>query len=403
MLRVKAGLGLVVSLGLLASAGVVGCSADGLGEEYIPELAVEPGTTEPTPALGGNHNDPVPLPVVDSGKRPIASDAGRADASRPPRADASTRDATPDVIEAGPSTPTPGTTCVAAGDVKERACGFCGQQETVCDDDGAGGFAWSEYGPCGGEVQDEGDRCLPGTVQDNECGLCGKSGDVCQRDCHWGRGTCREPAGACTPDTVRYITAGCGMSVEKVRKQTCSESCVYGAASPLPCGDRDSFVNITRTKGFYVSVDGTMNGEINKLNGGSGTAACAPATLVSDAAAPTNVMPYTYLEIRNPHDKEAKVEVEFRPDLPPSTWMYTFAAVYNGALPNDIAARTACVKSNSYCSTGGGSWSCFKGTDAFTIPANGRVFVYVQPTSRPSATIPLPIKYTATVTTVGFL
>ncbi len=403
---VRASLGLMVGAGLFGGVTIAGCSANGSDDVgYVPDIVVADGATEPTPgsssSSSGNMSssgDP-DKPRKDAGPdasrdaAPDARDSGR-DAMTP-------RDSGPDPRDSGGTVaPLSGTTCTVMGDVKQRACGFCGFQETVCDDDGAGGAKWSEYGPCTNEVADNDDRCMPGEISDNDCGLCGLSHDVCQRDCAWGRGACHEPSAACTPDSVRYITAGCSASSD-YRKQTCSDKCSYGAASPLPCGPMESYVNITRTKNFSVTIDGVMRGEINKLTG-TGTNPCTPAALTADGGpSAANIMPYTYIEIRNPHAKTAKVEVEFAPvTTTGSSFMYTFAAVYDGSMPMDNASRAACKKSNQYCSASSGStyWSCFKGVDAFTIPANGKVFVYVQPTSK----VVTPIKYTATVTTVSF-
>ena len=406
MLRMQAGLGLILAAGLFTCVGVAGCSADGSGDEgFVPDIASEAGPTIPSSSgLGGSSSTSTSSSTGgmpdhhDSGMPP--HDAGR-DATTPRDSGSNPpRDAAPDARDSGGTTsPVAGTACTVMGDVKERACGFCGTQQTVCDTDGMGGSVWSDYGRCDNEVADTDDRCMPGTASDNDCGLCGKSADVCQRDCTWGRGSCREPAGACTPDEVRYITAGCGTS-GNYRKQVCSATCSFGAASPMPCGGMDPFVNITRAKDFSVTINGVLQGEINKLNT-SGTNPCQPANLLSDGAVPAaNLMPYAYIELRNPQPKRATVELEFAPDASTASFGYTFAAVYDGSMPTDNASRAACTKSNEYCSSSSGStyWSCFKGTDAFTIPANGKVFVYIQALSK----LPAPVKFVATVTTKSF-
>jgi alpha-tubulin suppressor-like RCC1 family protein len=185
-------------VGLIGASVVAGCTAT--GTDGTPSGDVDPPDDD---AGGGiilppsNSGEDSSVPDADAGKK---DSGGKVDAGK----------------DAGPPAPTPGAVCTSPDTITSRQCGKCGKQETICQAGDAGALAWTEYGPCAGELG----ACLPGTTQ--ACGNCGTQ--TCTSFCGWGACT-GQPAGHCSPGTVQNTTAGCPTS--GFRSRTCAATCQW--------------------------------------------------------------------------------------------------------------------------------------------------------------------------------
>ena len=130
------------AVALVGAWTVVGCATTGDEAVFVPD--VEEPETGGGSVLPSNGNDDFDAGKPadagkDSGKKDGGSDAGK---------------------DAGPPAPQPGTACAAQYTIVTRSCGKCGKQEAICQP-ADGGLAWSDYGPCSGELE----TCLPGATK----------------------------------------------------------------------------------------------------------------------------------------------------------------------------------------------------------------------------------------------
>lgn len=350
------GIGLVSLTGMTLFGAAAGCTAEGSDETVTDPTPVEPEPKDP------EHKDPEPTPISNSssssstsssssGSMPTKDAAADGAATKP--------DAKADSGPVGPVVPSAGDTCTAAGTLFEKKCGFCGRQEAVCETDNT----VSEYGFCHDEVAG---GCEPGKIEDVACGRCGTMKQVCQADCSPAVGSCIEPAGACWPGAVKWTSAGCSFA-NTFRKQTCEDTCTFGAPSALPCTAKDTW-SLIAGPGGQVDVDGTLS-STSDVVGRLDTGTC-PVTINSSKTT------YGFTEIRNGFAKAATVEIRYDSAVGS---IDTVTAAYIGAKKPDVAKeaeRKACTgKVNDICSEGS-SWSCLIGTDAVKIPAGGTLWVY---------------------------
>lgn len=306
----------IIGAGFLATAGFVGCSAAGGGDVGLDIAPSEPqggDTVLPPPSTTATPPTDAGAPAKDAGKKPPkpAQDAG------PPP----------------PPAPSTGDACGTVGAQFERACGACGTQQALCEANGK----VSEYGPCEGQTGE----CTPGTVREEACGNCGKTTISCDAFCSWTQTACAgEPANACTPGGTELTTASCGK--DTFRSRTCSESCQYGNFSDA-CSAPPTMVRVPPTPGMTNSTFVLLRpGQVLPRLTGS-----CPNAKVSSFS-PVNSAPYTYLTVRNPGTKPAKVtisatQVQGGPNI------LTTMAVYDGIVsPTDATARNTCTKGFTY-------------------------------------------------------
>jgi hypothetical protein len=257
------------------------------------------------------------------------------------------------------SSPAPGSMCPTPDVIFSRKCGFCGTQEAICENNNK----VSGYSLCGGEVPM---GCTPGMTRNSACGLCGTKTEICQSNCQWASGACTgEPAGACSPGSVKYITASC-MVANTFRKQTCGATCQFGMTE-MECKPRDIFVLVPTA----VGGTNTYSGELSPLTDQKprpGTGTC-PVTLSTTNSS------YAYVEVRNTDTVPHKVEIWF--DAPAGgTDVDTVVLAYPGAAIPTVP--TACVgTANDFCSglPCVGNWSGLIGANGPTVPAGGSITI----------------------------
>jgi len=355
----KSGLLALAISGLFTTAAFVGCSADG-GSTITPEQDPTdpgPGAVLPPPS-GGDDDDDVDS---DSGKK----DAGKADSGK--------KDAT---VDAGPPPPVPGTACTVDSETRDRACGACGKQKTVCLDEGTG-KKWTEYGACENEIAG---GCVPGTTVDEECGNCGTVKKTCTAFCAYTSGTCTgQPVGNCKKGTVEYITAGCP-TAGTYRTRTCADTCTWGSTTTT-CDTPTTSNQMTIANGVGGTVSATWS-----LTGTTKRPSSCPGTV----SATSSAAPYAVVEVTNPSaTKTAEVTIyqsqssTGKANIDMVLWTYA-----GNALPMTDTALGACTKGiEDYCMGSGtpiadapcgntGSNFYFAGFAGATIPPGGKILVY---------------------------
>jgi hypothetical protein len=363
-------------LGALAANLAVACSAttdplgfeelvDGGLEAALPESAPHPGPDGAVPSKPDSGG--IVPPLADASPSPDASPVP--DASMPD-ADAAASDAGPDAAsaDAGP----PGSACPTKDAIQEQACGLCGTQSRLCAPNSAGSpNVWQPWGFCQNEVAD---GCVPGTATTEACGLCGTRNKVCQNDCRYAVGACKnEPAGACQPGAIDYQV---GLSCDAGgRSRTCEATCTYGAFS-------DCFVQGEPTLTLATTAGGKVSGEFkledsSTISRPSGT---CPVTSFS------SVTPFTYVTLVNPTATSATVSVwSGQSSHVGASYIDTVIASYaRDTKPVTDPERKACAKGvNDTCSSGGdpsacvSSWAGLVGSNVVTVPANGKIVIYV--------------------------
>lgn len=342
-------LGLAIA-GVSGFAAIVGCSADGAGDVVGEGAPTDPGTSPaqlpPSSSGGGSSGG-----EVDSGKPPTAKDAGKDSA-----------------VDAGPPPPVPGTPCAKLDEVRQKTCGACGKQETICLAGAGGAGAWSEYGACTGELAG---GCIPGTVVTEACGNCGTQTRTCTAYCAFTTSACAgQPAGACVPGNVDLSNAGCSVA-DTFRQRTCGSACTYGSFSSS-CSAPPSSVEVGPTVGSVTSTIAIVDAS-DVLSRPSGT--CPNATLSTTVSTP-----YTYVTVHNPLAKSATVAIYN--SLPTGGVAFkTVLAAYDGSAPPvGDAARKACVKLRTYGTTaltGDSKYASLDGTAAVTLAPGASVSVFV--------------------------
>jgi alpha-tubulin suppressor-like RCC1 family protein len=186
------------AVAVVGACAVVGCATTGEEGVFVPDLE-EPETGGGSVLPPSSDDAGAPADAgKDSGKKDGGSDAGK---------------------DAGPPAPQPGTACAVQDQIAPRSCGKCGKQEAICGPTD-GGLAWSEYGPCSGELG----ACLPGATQ--ACGNCGTQ--TCSNTCGWA--ACGgQPVKNCSPGTVDFTTAGCATG--GFRSRSCKATCEWESYS----------------------------------------------------------------------------------------------------------------------------------------------------------------------------
>jgi hypothetical protein len=340
---VRSGLWTLAGVGLFGFVSVAGCSADGSVEDVGGDTpATEPtGGAQLPPPSGTDASEP-----VDSSTKP---DAG-------PKKEAG--------VDAGPPPPNPGDACTTPDEIREKKCGACGEQSTICI-----GGKWTEYSACSGELAG---GCVPGTVEQEACGNCGTLTKTCTQYCAWQKTACGgQPANSCTPGAVELSAAGC-TTADTYRQRSCPGTCAWNAFS-MTCSAPPTTIEVAPTAGGTTSTVATLAASqtAGRLGG-----SCPNATIST-----TVTTPYVYLSVHNPNAKEAVVTL-FTSQAPGGMNVKTVLAAYAGtATPSTDAARKACTKgTNSFGDstiTGSTDFASLDGTDAVTIPAGGTVRVYL--------------------------
>ena len=349
MSGLKSGLVTVVVAGALGVFTVVGCTASGDADAVDDTTPVEPAESGST------------LPSGSSGNNGV-EDAGKADAKK----DATTKDSAPP--DAGPPPPVAGTACTTVDEIRNKSCGVCGTQSTICLDDGTG-KKWQTYSPCGQELAG---GCLPGTVIDEPCGNCGTQKKTCTQYCAFTTAACTgQPANSCVPGSVDLQNASCA-TFDVFHQRTCSATCTTGSFSAA-CTPPPTVVEVGPTPGSISSTIAIItNGQT--LPRVSGTS-CPAATFLA-----TTITPYVYLQVHNPLAKSATVAI-YNSLAPGGAVVKTVMAAYDGAVaPTDEATRKVCLKASTFGTvalTGDSKFASMDGTKAITIAPGATVSVYV--------------------------
>jgi hypothetical protein len=350
MRSLKSGLFAIALAGLVGSAAVIGCSADGGGAAI--DQGVDP--TQPDPNEGSS-GSVVPMKTPDTMMEGGLTDAKKEAGPKPEAG-----------VDAGPPPPVEGTTCPMPNAKASKSCGKCGKAETLClvaD----GGSSWGPYGQCNNELTA---GCVPGTTE--ACGNCGTR--TCSAFCGWG--ACNgQPAGGCQAGSIDYTTASC-TTPNTYQSRVCSATCQYGNYSGVcvaPSMTASATVGSTSTSKWTLSSSRVGK----KLSGTT----CPAASLSATAT-----YPYFAVTVSNPTNKIATVQV-YNSSVGAGPTLDTVIWVYNGAtVPADDNAMKACsfgivdgcdTLADLCGNTASGGFSLdWAGLDNVTIPANGSIVVY---------------------------
>lgn len=322
-------------------AAVVACSADGV-EEPIPDVLPqqgEPGAQLPPPSNTGTSSssgsvDPAPVP-----------DAGKKDAT----------------VDAGPPPPDPGTPCTVADEIKEKKCGACGKQSTICLNG-----TWSDYSACSGELAG---GCIPGTTADEACGNCGTRKKTCNNSCTWSASACTgQPANACTPGGVELASAGC-TTANTFRSRTCSTTCAWNAFTTT-CAAPPTTIEVPPATGgvnyTYVVLKSTQT--VKRLE-----SECPTATFSTD------VTPFAWVQVHNGNAKKAVVTI-FNSQAPGGPVFETSLAAYGATKPTTDVARKACAvgvaEFSDSATTGDDQFAALEDFYEVPIAAGATIWVY---------------------------
>ena len=349
MRSLKSGLFAIAFTGLIGSAAVIGCSADGGGTGID-------GVTDP--------NAPAPDPTSTSVVPPKTPDGSETDGgtTTPPKKDAGPKAEAG--VDAGPPPPVEGTACTMPNATASKQCGKCGKAQTLCIAED-GGSSWGPYGMCQNEVVG---GCVPGTTQ--ACGNCGTQ--TCSAYCGWGSCT-GQPAGGCAAGAVDYTTASCS-TANTYRSRTCSTTCMWGNYSAT-CAQATTpnKMSVPATVGGVVTAKWTLAGTTHR-----------PSTCPDTVGPSSESVPYVVVELTNPTAKAAEVSLyQSKSDTGAEDDLVLWT--YNGAgLPLTDAALGACVGSVAdSCSGTDASNPCgntdnfdFAELDTVAIPAGASILVY---------------------------
>jgi len=347
MRSLKTGLTAIAISGLLTTAAIVGCSADG-GSTIATEA-------EPTdPGTGAQ----LPPPSENPDNTPADSGSGTKKDSGTGKTDSG--------VDAGPPPPVAGTACTKVDEIKYKTCGACGKASTVCLDDGTGKKTWSDYSACEGELAG---GCIPGTVVDEPCGNCGTVKKTCTQYCAFTSGSCTgQPPSSCKPGTIEYSTAGCAAST--YRNRTCGTACTWGGFS-ASCAEPNNPNKMTASLSVGAVV--TQAWSLDAANVTKRPYSCSASSSFSSAN-----LPYVAVEVANPGATSIEVSLYHSgsPEVDTLIWYYSKTLP-----PTTDAELAACVGSvKDSCITGnpcGGANSLdWAGIDKVVIPANGKILVY---------------------------
>jgi hypothetical protein len=349
MRSLKSGLFAIALAGLVGSAAVIGCSADGGGTGI--DQGTDPNMPDPN---AGSSGSVVPAKTPDGTETDSgAKDAGKKDAAKSEAG-----------VDAGPPPPVEGTACPTPNATASKSCGMCGKAETLCLA-GDGGADWGPYGQCLNEVVG---GCLPGATR--ACGNCGTQ--TCSAYCGWGSCT-GMPAGACPAGTVDYTTASCS-TPNTYRNRTCSATCAWSNYSgTCTQATTPNTMNVPATVGGVVSAKWTLAGTTPRPTSCPGTV---------DASSPSAA--YAVVQLTNPTTKAAEVSL-YQSKSATGVEIDLVIWTYNGVgLPLNNTALGACVGTVAdSCSGTDASNPCgntdnfdFAEVDAVAIPAGGSILVY---------------------------
>jgi len=368
MRSLKTGIFTFAVVGLFGTAAVIGCGADGSGDEVVQD----PGA--PT--------DPEGSQLPGESNPGTSSSGGTKDAGKDAKTDAAKVDSGKD---AGPPPPNPGDACPTANAIFTKSCGKCGQAQAICeaDPDGGAGGKVSQYGACLNETG----VCEPGTMQTVACGNCGTKTQTCNQYCGWGSATCMgEPTNSCSPGGYEYTAAGCPMN--QYRKRDCQQTCTWTnyAACAEPVNS-----NILAISG---TVNGTASGvyaltTTQQAKRGSGYGCGTSAYIGTSTNYPTNLV-----EIRNNTAKTATIDIGGSG----ANSMDVVYDVYPTTLPpqSDTEIKACTYYDESYSSTSanmtgimmpaGAHWivrfsSYYESTNTFGETTTGNVTITIKTTA----------------------
>lgn len=333
-------------LGVAAFAIVVAavaCSASAVEDDL---QAVAP--QEPDPNGGSAQLPPSSSSGSSSGGAPVGptpNDAGKKEAS----------------VDAGPPPPEPGTPCSVADEIKERRCGACGKQSTICL-----GGKWSDYSACGGELPG---GCIPGTTTTEACGNCGTRAKTCNNSCTWSAAACGgQPANACTPGGVELASAGC-TTANTFRSRSCTTTCTWNPFTTA-CTAPPTTIEVPPTPGgvnyTYVVLKSTQT--TKRLEDE------CPTGLLS-----TDVTPFAWVQVHNGNAKKAVLTV-YNSQAPGGPVFETSLAAYGATKPATDAARKSCAvgvaEFSEPSTTGDDRFAALEDTYEVPIAAGATIWVY---------------------------
>lgn len=342
-----------------ALALVVACSANGSGDDLIPQTD-EAGATEPTPTGAVLPGSTVPDATVEDASKDAAKDAGK-DAAK---------DASDSGVDAGKPSPNEGDACATLDEIFSRMCGACGTQEALClpKADGTPGVV-SSYSGCANELAT---GCIPGTTENEACGNCGTRARTCTKYCAWTAGACTgEPVNSCSPTAQDYTSAGCP-TAGTLRTRACNGVCSWSSWSPT-CGGLDFKLVAPATVGESVSGIFPLRAQVS----GKRMSGTCPNGYFST----TTNHPYAYVEVVNPTATTLTLSAWNTLAQTGGPIIDTLMTWYPGNVkPADEAARKMCAKGVAdSCGTlpcGDYKWAGLTATNAITIAPSGSVLVY---------------------------
>lgn len=328
-------------------AGIAACSSD---DDLAQSASAE------TPQGGSSTKD--------------AGSKNDADSSRPDD-DATTKDAGKDVKADGDSsvgdattdgsTGEPGTPCSSVGEIYERACGTCGKQVASCSPS----HVVTGYGACA----EPPNACTPGTVENTAaCGYCGTTKRTCNNACEWIEEACTGESTSptrCLAGTTENRDEGCNPGIKRPWK--CDANCTWTAPT-MTCEEATRLLIVGEAVGSKATKQFTqLDSKIKRLI--SGGPPCSLSTMTDSY--------FAYVEVRNPNNTAAKVEL-FAKEPAGQAEIDVMLAAYATLPEASTSSRQACLTGAEFtCFDNNAYRACLMDSDAVTIPANGSVWVYV--------------------------
>ncbi len=281
-----------------------------------------------------------------------------------------------------------GSPCTAAGAVEQRPCGFCGTQNRICLDKGAGPV-WQPWGGCANEVPN---GCVAGTSFNESCGSCGTRPVQCTSLCTKVVGLCSEPTNACEPGFIEYADglscdAGSGRTsvCEKPRPDGGPGGCTYSLYS-LNCVSAPTTLSVPTVLGDMSGTTFTLSGTMNGLRQNGLDAGCYPYSTSGSYTSP-----YAYVRVLNPNNKPALVTL-WAGNPPDAGGMFGYTAgiviATYPAQPTPITNFDSCTSydmcsysSAQYCQLDAGFGLTSDGGPTTSprplVPANGEILLVV--------------------------
>jgi hypothetical protein len=253
---------------------------------------------------------------------------------------------------------------------------------TVADAADAGPtLVWGEFGACSGEVDG---GCLPGTTTTVACGLCGTQSNICQNDCTIGTTNCvGQVLNGCTPGSVQFTLESTCTTANAIGgyAQTCSSTCAL--QSSMTCTPPPTTLTVPVVVGGKVNtyVDFVAAQEDPRL-----ALQSCPTTLVTTA--PTST-PYAIVTLNNPSTTQTATvsvwtsQVTGQPVI--DTAITAYASVPMGMAMGALKACSGTVTDS--CADTSDPTSCLGGVygglmvgdfNAVTIPIGGSIAIFLQ-------------------------